>query len=61
MTNTKVKYIAKVNIMTDPPWLAGDEPTPEQLKQIEDIRKYVYLGQVQTKSATKRKTKKDGE
>lgn len=61
MTETKLEYIAMVNIMTDPVWVAGTEPTPEQLKQIKDIRKYVYLGQVQTKTATKRTLKKSEE
>jgi len=58
MTETKIKYIAMVNIMTDPIWKVGTEPTQEQLDQIKDIRKYVYLGQVQTKTATKRTLKK---
>jgi hypothetical protein len=58
MTETKLEYVAMVDIMTDPIWKRGTEPTPEQLKQIKDIRKYVYLGQVQTKTATKRTLKK---
>lgn len=61
MTETKLKYIAMVDIMTDPVWKSGTNPTPEQLKQIKDIRKYVYLGQVQTKTATKRTRKKKSE
>lgn len=59
MTDTKLTYVAMCNIMTDPVWYAGTEPTPEQLAQIKDIRKHVYLGQVQTKTATKRTLKKD--
>ena len=63
MTETKLKYIEMCNIMTDPIWMAGTAPTKEQLAQIKDIRKYVYLGQVQTKTATKRtmKTKENKE
>lgn len=61
MTKTNVEYIAMVNIMTVPTWEAGKVGTPEQLEQIKDIRKYVYLGHIQTKTATKRKLKKDGE
>lgn len=58
MTETKLEYVAMVNIMTEPVWWAGTEPTQEQLDQIPDIRKYIYVGQVQTKTATKRSMKK---
>jgi hypothetical protein len=57
MTETKVTYIAQSWIGTDPPCKPGEIITPEQLKQIDDIRKYVYLGQIQTKTATKRTRK----
>lgn len=57
MTETKLEYIAMEPIGTDPVWKAGEIGTPEQLAQIKDIRKYVYLGQVQTKTATKRTRK----
>ncbi len=54
MTEAKVEYIAMVNIMTEPVWWAGTEPTPEQLAQIKNIRDYIYLGQIQTKTAVKK-------
>lgn len=54
---TKLEYVAMCNIGTNPLWKADTSPTQEQLDQIEDIRKYVYKGQIQTKTATKRKTR----
>ena len=60
MTKTKLEYIAMTTIGTDPPWEAGVKGTDEQVAQLGDkIRDFVYLGQIQTKTATKRTLKKE--